>query len=88
MQHGTVKFFNEEKGFGFIIPADGGENIFIHISKLGDLIIREGDKVTFDTQEGRKGLEAVNVNLADEVIAAEAAMAEAPMAEEATEVAA
>lgn len=82
MYTGTVKFFNEEKWFGFIIPSDGGENIFIHISKLGDLIIREGDKVTFDTQEGRKGLEAVNVNLADEVIAAEAAMTEAPVATE------
>jgi len=63
MSNGTVKFFNETKGFGFITPDDGGRDIFVHVSGLTDEI-REGDKVTFDTEEGRKGLNAVNVTVA------------------------
>nr|WP_315027987.1 cold-shock protein [uncultured Chryseobacterium sp.] len=64
MQEGTVKFFNEAKGFGFISPSDGGKDIFVHVSGLNTKMIRENDKVTFDTQESNKGLNAVNVKLA------------------------
>lgn len=62
MQEGTVKFFNETKGFGFISPSNGGEDIFVHKSGLKTRI-RENDKVTFEVQEGNKGLNAVNVKL-------------------------
>ncbi len=62
MQEGTVKFFNETKGFGFITPADGGQDVFVHISDL-QCEIRENDKVTFDVQNGKKGLNAVNVKV-------------------------
>ncbi|MEZ5016392.1 MAG: cold-shock protein [Flavipsychrobacter sp.] len=62
MQEGTVKFFNETKGFGFITPSDGGKDIFVHVSGLnGD--IYENDKVQFDVEEGKKGLNAVNVTV-------------------------
>ncbi len=63
MGTGTVKFFNEEKGYGFITPDDGGKDVFVHKNGLDGTIIKEGDKVTYDTEEGRKGLNAVNVNL-------------------------
>ena len=63
MNSGTVKFFNEEKGFGFIQPDDGGRDIFVHKNGLAGISITEGDKVTYDTEEGRKGLNAVNVSL-------------------------
>jgi CspA family cold shock protein len=63
MQSGTVKFFNETKGFGFINPVDSNQDIFVHVSGLIDQI-RENDKVTFEVEEGRKGLNAVNVELA------------------------
>jgi CspA family cold shock protein len=63
MQQGTVKFFNEEKGFGFIVPDNGGKEIFVHSSGLIDNI-RENNEVTFDVEEGRKGPNAVNVKLA------------------------
>lgn len=62
MQQGTVKFFNEEKGFGFIVPDNGGKEIFVHSSGLIDNI-RENNEVTFDVEEGRKGPNAVNVKL-------------------------
>lgn len=62
MQEGTVKFFNETKGFGFIKPNSGGEDIFVHVSGLIDEI-RENDRVTFEVQNGRKGLNAVNVKV-------------------------
>ncbi|PTT35635.1 cold-shock protein [Chryseobacterium sp. HMWF028] len=64
MQEGTVKFFNEAKGFGFITPADGSKDIFIHSSGLNTRAIRENDKVVFDVQKSEKGLNAVNVKLA------------------------
>lgn len=57
---GTVKFFNGTKGFGFIKPDDGGDDIFVHSSGLIDEI-REDDRVEFETQSGQKGLNAVNV---------------------------
>jgi CspA family cold shock protein len=61
MQEGTVKFFNETKGFGFIRPEQG-EDIFVHSSGLIDQV-RENDRVKFDVQDGRKGLNAINVKV-------------------------
>lgn len=60
---GTVKFFNETKGFGFITPIDGGAEVFVHVSGLVDTI-RENDSVTYDVEQGRKGPNAVNVKVA------------------------
>lgn len=60
MQEGTVKFFNGTKGFGFISPSNGGPDIFVHVSGLIDEI-RENDKVSFEVENGKKGLNAVNV---------------------------
>jgi CspA family cold shock protein len=62
MQQGTVKFFNEEKGFGFIKPSDSSEDIFVHSSGLIDNI-RENDKVEYETERGKKGMNAVNVKV-------------------------
>lgn len=62
MQQGTVKFFNATKGFGFIVPADGGQEIFVHSTGLIDEI-RENDKVQYDVENGRKGQNAVNVKV-------------------------
>lgn len=63
MNTGTVKFFNESKGFGFIKDANSPKEYFVHSSGLKENI-KEGDEVTFDLQEGKKGLNAVNVKLA------------------------
>jgi len=60
---GTVKFFNGSKGFGFIKPDDSSEDIFVHVSGLIDEV-RENDKVTYDSERGKKGMNAVNVKLA------------------------
>lgn len=62
MQKGTVKFFNETKGFGFITPANGGSEIFVHSSGLTDNI-RENDTVQYEVEQGRKGPNAVNVTV-------------------------
>ena len=62
MAEGTVKFFNDSKGFGFIQPATGEKDIFVHVSGLQD-DIRENDKVSYDVENGRKGLNAVNVRV-------------------------
>ncbi|MEX2235433.1 MAG: cold shock domain-containing protein [Cyclobacteriaceae bacterium] len=62
MMQGTVKFFNESKGFGFIKPSDSGEDIFVHSSGLIDQI-RENDKVEYEVEKGKKGLNAVNVKV-------------------------
>jgi CspA family cold shock protein len=59
---GTVKFFNETKGFGFITPSNSGADIFVHASGLVDQI-RENDQVTYDEEKGKKGMNAVNVTL-------------------------
>ena len=63
MNKGTVKFFNNAKGFGFVKDEQTGNEIFVHVSGLVDQV-RENDQVTYDVQEGRKGLNAVNVKLA------------------------
>jgi cold shock protein len=63
MNKGTVKFFNDTKGFGFIKGEDGQE-IFVHVTGLNE-DIRENDEVTYDTERGKKGLNAVNVSLAN-----------------------
>jgi len=62
MNNGTVKFFNETKGYGFIKDTDSNKEYFVHASGLVDEI-RENDEVTFDLKEGKKGLNAVNVKL-------------------------
>ena len=62
MKKGTVKFFNESKGFGFITEDGSKTEYFVHISGLVDEI-REGDEVEFDLKEGKKGLNAVNVRV-------------------------
>jgi Cold shock proteins len=62
MQEGTIKFFNETKGFGFITPTNGGQDIFVHVSGLIDEV-REKDNVSYEVQDGKKGLNAVNVRV-------------------------
>ncbi len=64
MKKGTVKFYNNEKGFGFIKDEESNEDIFVHKTGLIDSI-REDDKVEFDVEQGRKGLNAVNVKIAE-----------------------
>ena len=60
MKKGTVKFFNESKGFGFIVEADSNKEYFVHITGLIDTVA-DGDEVEFELKEGRKGLNAINV---------------------------
>ena len=62
MENGTVKFFNSEKGYGFIKDANSDKEYFVHSSGLKNTI-KEGDSVSYDLQEGKKGLNAVNVKL-------------------------
>jgi CspA family cold shock protein len=64
MSTGTVKWFNDAKGYGFIGQDDGGEDLFVHFSSIqgdGYRSLREGQPVQYDVQQGRKGLEAINV---------------------------
>ena len=63
MNKGTVKFFNEEKGFGFITPNDGGNEIFVHVTGLTEKV-RENDVVRYKVEEGRRGPTATNVVIA------------------------
>ena len=62
MKNGTVKFFNDSKGFGFVVDDETQQEYFVHISGLIDEI-REGDKVEFDLTEGKKGLNATSVKV-------------------------
>ncbi|HEX8870205.1 cold-shock protein [Lentzea aerocolonigenes] len=64
MANGTVKWFNAEKGFGFIAPEDGGADVFVHYSALngsGYRSLEENQRVTFDVTQGQKGPQAANV---------------------------
>ena len=64
MTQGTVKWFNESKGYGFITPDDGGQDLFVHFSEIqeeGFKSLREGDGVMFEEGQGQKGPQATNV---------------------------
>jgi len=63
MQEGTVKFFNVTKGFGFITPSNGGQDVFVHSTGLLD-DIRENVRVTYEVENGQKGVNAFNVRVA------------------------
>ncbi|MDR3427464.1 cold-shock protein [Silvimonas sp.] len=66
METGTVKWFNDAKGFGFITPADGGADLFAHFSEVkaeGFKSLQEGQKVTYATANGPKGLQATNIQI-------------------------
>ncbi|MFQ3786474.1 cold-shock protein [Halomonas sp. A29] len=67
MATGTVKWFNDSKGFGFITPADGSDDLFAHFSEIqseGFKSLQEGQAVSFDVTQGKKGLQASNIKLA------------------------
>ena len=63
---GTVKFFNSGKGFGFITPSNGDKDVFVHITNLDAVggYLQDGQTVSFEVQQGKKGLEAINVESA------------------------
>ena len=64
--NGTVKWFNEEKGYGFIQKAEGGSDVFVHFRQInmeGHRTLKEGQKVTFEIGEGQKGPQAENVTV-------------------------
>ncbi len=67
MNNGTVKWFNAQKGFGFITNDNGGEDVFVHFSGIasnGFKTLEEGQKVCFDLEKGQRGMQAVNVTVA------------------------
>ena len=69
MMEGTVKWFNDTKGYGFITPSDGSSDLFVHYSDIegsGRRSLQEGDKVEFETGQGDKGPKAMDVRVLDE----------------------
>ena len=86
MSTGTVKFFNESKGYGFIVEDESQNEVFVHVSGLTEMV-KENDKVSYEVVEGRKGLNAVNVKKvgADDAPAAVAAAAAAAPADTSSE---
>ena len=65
MPQGTVKWFNDEKGYGFISPDEGGDDLFVHFSGIsgsGFKSLEEGQKVSFEATQGKKGMQAENVS--------------------------
>ncbi len=67
MAQGTVKWFSEEKGYGFITPDEGGEDLFVHYSGIvgnGFKSLEEGEKVSYEATQGKKGMQAENVSRA------------------------
>lgn len=62
MNNGKIKFFNESKGYGFVVDNESGKEHFVHVSGLVDKV-KEGDEVSYDLAEGQKGLNAVDVRL-------------------------
>lgn len=68
MRNGTVKWFNNTKGYGFIAPMEGGEDVFVHFSAIqgsGYRTLNEGQSVNFEVEQGPKGLQATQVNVAE-----------------------
>lgn len=66
MATGTVKWFNDAKGFGFITPADGGDDLFVHFSEIqadGFKTLQEGQQVSYEVAQGKKGLQAAKVTI-------------------------
>jgi CspA family cold shock protein len=61
MKNGTVKFFNEDKGFGFIVQKDGENDLFMHVSEIIEGPITQGDEVTYEVGEGKKGPCAIKI---------------------------
>lgn len=61
MATGKIKFYNQNKGFGFIVDDKNGEDVFFHKTNLGNTRVKENDPVQFETEQGKKGLSAINI---------------------------